>query len=168
MSRTLPVGSQTLPCGLRVLGSVLDLASARPVLLLDNSDWRIQVGQIWVWSLAPQTSLPNDPFLLSLPTSSPDEPLKWQYVDQFVSESGVRARTTGDGSAWGGLQGGQQVQKGGLALGMCLQELHTGPQGTQHVPMGCRPSARPSWCRHPAPHQDRMAIKLMWGQQCLL
>uniref|UniRef100_A0A8D1KEH2 Harmonin n=1 Tax=Sus scrofa TaxID=9823 RepID=A0A8D1KEH2_PIG len=29
--------------------------------------------------------------------SSPDEPLKWQYVDQFVSESGVRVRTTGCG-----------------------------------------------------------------------
>lgn len=33
------------------------------------------------------------PLLFSLTLSGPDEPLKWQYVDQFVSESGVRSRT---------------------------------------------------------------------------
>lgn len=52
---------------------------------------------IWLWGLVLQTSLPNDPVLLSLLISSPDEPLKWQYVDQFVSESGVRVSTTWDG-----------------------------------------------------------------------
>ena len=41
------------------------------------------------------------PLLLSPPISSPDEPLKWQYVDQFVSESGVRVRTAGDGGWMG-------------------------------------------------------------------
>lgn len=29
-------------------------------------------------------------FKLLFPSSSADEPLKWQYVDQFVSDSGVR------------------------------------------------------------------------------
>uniref|UniRef100_A0A8D0QVA5 Harmonin n=1 Tax=Sus scrofa TaxID=9823 RepID=A0A8D0QVA5_PIG len=37
--------------------------------------------------------------------SSPDEPLKWQYVDQFVSESGVRVRTTGCGKVFISLVG---------------------------------------------------------------
>lgn len=33
---------------------------------------------------------PNDSYYIGLKFSSSEDPLKWQFVDQFVSESGVR------------------------------------------------------------------------------
>lgn len=68
--------------------------------------WRLQTGRsgfgAWLLThLSLMTAL-----LFPLPTSSPDEPLKWQYVDQFVSESEVRVRATCAG-VWMGLSSGK-------------------------------------------------------------
>lgn len=84
------------------------------------------MGQVWIWDLVPKHLSPMT-LLLSLPISSPDEPLKWQYVDQFVSESEVRVRTTSDGvrMEWSSRRGSRS--EGGLALGMWPQGLHPGP-----------------------------------------
>lgn len=81
----------TLPCGLRVLVSALGSGFPQSITALG-----LLAGAGLDWDLVPK-HLSLTTFLLSLPISSPDETLKWQYVDQFVSESEVRGRITSDG-----------------------------------------------------------------------
>lgn len=99
------------------------------------------------------------PLLISFPISSPDEPLKWQYVDQFVSGSEVRARPTVMGSGWTGLQGGAAGPERGLALGMCLRGFHTCPCASRKPLWVVGPQPSPAGMDLPAP-RDRMAIRL--------
>ncbi|KAK2100685.1 Harmonin [Saguinus oedipus] len=73
--------------------------------------------------------------------SSPDEPLKWQYVDQFVSESGVRARPPVMGLGWGHLPGGAASPEAGACPRDASSEASHRPQGSQHTTVGQRSSA---------------------------
>lgn len=80
------------------------------------------------------------------PTSSPDEPLKWQYVDQFVSESEVRARTTCDG-VWRGLSSrrGSRSQREGLPQRCAFRGFRQAPKTSrdiQNVPEAPRASSQ--------------------------
>lgn len=104
--------------------------------------------------------------LLSLPPSSPDEPLKWQYVDQFVSESGVRARDTCD-AAWMGLSSrrGSRSQREGLPQKCEFRGFGQAPRASRMSLRVVGPQPGPAGADI-AP-RDRTASGLMWGQ-CLL
>lgn len=127
VSRTL-LCRQTLPCGLRFLASVLGSgflqASTAPGPGVARGSRWVRSG-LGVWSLKHLSLM--TPLLISLPISSPDEPLKWQYVDQFVSGSEVRARTTSDGVwvDWSSRRGSQSCR------GTCSRDV---PSGAPHRP----------------------------------
>lgn len=149
----------------RSWGQPWSLASPSPADLRPAVAGGARWGQIWIWGLVPQTALSSGPSLLSRPISSPDEPLKWQYVDQFVSESEVRARTTVMRSGGNGLQGGAAGPEGKT----CSRDVPSGasqaPRCIQKASVGGGPSARSNWYRHPAPPRDRMGAAVFMSSR---
>ena len=100
------------------------------------------------------------PFLHSHPISSPDEPLKWQYVDQFVSESGVRS-----GPPWWVLDGVVFQEGQPACRRACSREVLSGgfTQAARASRMALWAVAQPVQTHTP---RARTAVRLMWAQQC--